>query len=421
VEGLLSNSIFPTFFFAGFECSTFLWKDGKRKNYIELTGHDQHLKQDYQKLVDLGIGVVREAVPWPFVDLGKGNYDWKILDTILEELNRYKIIPIWDLFHYGLPDNCDPFNDDCHKRFLDYCCAVAERVVANSHGPYFFTPVNEITFYSAAATDMGWMYPFAKGKYQELKKTLCRFAIDAAKAIRKIQPDARMVHVDPLVHAVPPEDRPDLADEAWEHAYKEAYEAWDMLSGKLRPELGGSPEILDIVGVNVYNFSQAQLNADGSRSVLGPRDPRRKPLCDMLMFAWERYHRPIIIGETSGYQDQRAEWFRMTMQESLKALNRGIDLQGVCLYPCVDIPDWNTNEWAKIGIYDIHDPQTLERIPCDEYLNELRRWQNLLDQPQVIDEDKPGSVQLSEVKILAKKWEPHMGKKKWTVKEEAGD
>jgi hypothetical protein len=164
---------------AGFECSTFLWKDGKRKNYIELTGHDRHLKQDYQKLVQLGIGVVREAVPWPFVDLGNGKYDWKFLDCMIDELNQLKLIPIWDLFHYGLPDDCDPLADDCHKRFLDYCCAVAEHVIAKTEGPYFFTPVNEITFYSAAATDMSWMYPFAKGKYQELKKTLCCLAIDA--------------------------------------------------------------------------------------------------------------------------------------------------------------------------------------------------------------------------------------------------
>jgi len=40
----------------------------------------------------------------------------------------------------------------------------------------------------------------------------------------------------------------------------------------------GAPEILDIVGVNIYAFCEAQLNADGSREALSPRDPRRKPL-----------------------------------------------------------------------------------------------------------------------------------------------
>jgi hypothetical protein len=218
------------------------------------------------------------------------------------------------------------------------------------------------------------------------------------------------VHVDPIVHAVPPEDRPDLADEAWAQAYEQAYEAWDMLAGKTHPELGGTPEILDVVGVNVYHFSQAQLNADKSRDVLGPRDPRRKPLGEMLLFAWERYHRPLVIGETSGYQDRRAEWLTMTVEESLRALNSGVDLQGICLYPCVDIADWNSGELARIGIYDLKDTQRHERVPCAAYIEELRRWERLLDHPEAIEPDALergglGTVQLAEVRRHAREWE----------------
>ena len=62
-----------------------------------------------------------------------------------------------------------------------------------------------------------------------------------------------------------------------------------MLAGRVAPELGGSPEILDIVGVNVYHYSQVQLDADKKRETLGPRDPRRKPLSELLKFAWDRY------------------------------------------------------------------------------------------------------------------------------------
>jgi hypothetical protein len=253
------------------------------------------------------------------------------------------------------------------------------------------------------------MYPFAKGRYRELKRALSRMAIAGAKAIREVDPEARLVHVDPIVHAVPPEDRPDLADEAWEHAYEESYEAWDMLCGRLHPELGGSPGILDIVGVNVYHYSQVQLNGDKSREVLGPRDPRRKPLAELLEFAWKRYQRPVIIGETSGYQDNRAEWLRTTMEESLTALNRGVDLHGVCLYPFVDVPDWHTGKLARIGIFDLKDAKTCERVPCDPYIDELHRWQQTLDQPEHIEPESEGrqwgSVQLAEVKRYAREWE----------------
>ncbi len=294
--------------------------------------------------MDLGVGVVREAIRWPQVDLGGGRYDWSSVKAAQDAATDCKITPIWDLCHYGLPDGCDPFSAECRERFADYCRAAAEFVTGTAEPPYFFTPINEITFFSAAATDLEWMYPFAKGREDELKRALAHMAIAGARAIREVEPGARMVHVDPIVHAVPPADRPDLADEALEEEHRKAVEGWDMLAGRVAPELGGSPEILDIVGVNVYHYSQVQLDADKKREILGPRDPRRKPLSELLQFAWDRYRRPLIIGETSGYQEHRAEWLRMTMEECCKALNAGVDLHGVCLYPFVDVPDWWTQQ-----------------------------------------------------------------------------
>src|SRR5262249_38780365 len=96
------------------------------------------------------------------------------------------------------------------------------------------------------------------------------------------------------------------------------------------------------------------------------------------------------------------------MEESMIALNDGIDLQGVCLYPCVDIPDWNSGEWAKIGIFDIQDPKECDRVPVEPYIEELRNWQRILDRPQNIEPDAFGDglgrVQLEEVRQKAKEW-----------------
>ena len=155
------DGIFPTFFMAGFECSTFVWKDRERKDYVEATGHDRHLEADFAAAMDLGIGIIREAVRWPKVDLGNGKYDWSSVEAVQNAATACKLTPIWDLCHYGFPDGCDPFSDECRERFVDYCRAVAKFVTSSAEGPYFFTPVNEITFFSAAATDLEWMYPFA--------------------------------------------------------------------------------------------------------------------------------------------------------------------------------------------------------------------------------------------------------------------
>ena len=161
--------------------------------------------------------------------------------------------------------------------------------------------------------------------------------------------------------------------------------------------------------MNVYAYCESQLDADDKHEALSPRDPRRKPLSDMLLYAWERYRRPMIIGETSGSRDGRADWLRMVMQESLVALNSGIDLQGICLFPCIDMPDWNTGKLAEIGIYDLRDLEGCERVPCDPYIEELRRWQDILNHPASTSSDSlrahgMDTVQLSEVRDCARRW-----------------
>src|SRR5688572_11960632 len=99
--------IFPTFLLSGFECSTFLWKDQGRRDLVEETRHRQHADEDYGILRRLGIAVSREGVPWPLVERG-GEYDFALLDPIIEAMNRQQIIAIWDLCHYGYPDGADP-------------------------------------------------------------------------------------------------------------------------------------------------------------------------------------------------------------------------------------------------------------------------------------------------------------------------
>jgi len=148
---MASDAIFPTFFMTGFECSTFIWKDRERKDYVPATGHDRHLKNDLAAAMDLGIGVAREAIRWPQVDLGGGRYDWTSAKAVQDAATECKITPIWDLCHYGFPDGCDPFSSECLDRFTEYCRAAAEFVTGTAEPPYFFTPINEITFFSAAA------------------------------------------------------------------------------------------------------------------------------------------------------------------------------------------------------------------------------------------------------------------------------
>ena len=383
------EGIFPTFFLSGFECSNFSWSDGERRNLVAETGHDRHAAEDYQILNSLGIAVAREGIPWPLVDKG-GSYDFSMVDRYIEAMNASKIIPIWDLCHYGYPDDLDPFSDEFADRFARYCRAAAEYVIPKVRGPHFFTPINEITFFSYCAGEWGWAAPYrcTREDRNRLLLALSRAAIVGVKAIREVDPEARMVHIDPLVQVVAPRDRPDQVEAARQETSVNTFLAWDIICGREHPEYGGSPEILDIVGANNYSFGQMEYRETGPHAPLPPGDDRISPLCDMLDTVWQRYRRPMIIGETSGLGKGRADWLRDVMGESLAAVRRGMDLQGVCLFPAVDMPDWHTGEWVHNGICDVVEANgDLERVPNPRYVDELRRWQKELNRVTELDED----------------------------------
>ncbi len=398
--------IFPTFFLSGFECSTFLWKDRQRRNLIVETQHDLHAREDYRILHDLGIAVAREGIAWPLVDQ-HGITDFTSLDPVILAMNEAKVIPVWDLCHYGYPDDLDPFSDAFCARFADYCRAAAAYVLPRVRGPHFFTPINEITFFSFCGGEWGWVAPYCntRADRERLRLALCRAAIAGVKAIREIDPDARMVHVDPLVQVVAPRDRPDQIEAARHETRVDTFLAWDILYGMAHPELGGAPDILDIVGVNNYSFGQMEYRESGPHAALEPNDDRIEPLCELLATVWQRYQRPMIIGETSGMGKGRASWLKDVMEESLAAVNRGMDLQGICLFPAADMPDWHTGEWLHNGLCDlVADGTNLQRVPDPEYIDELRRWQKELNRVTILDEDPfSDPVELQDVVDAAKR------------------
>ena len=126
-------------------------------------------------------------------------------------------------------------------------------------------------------SSQSWTAPFGTSKQQReaFRLALCTADIAAVKAIRAVDRDARMVHIDPLILVVPPKDRPDLADEAEQETKEDTFYAWDVISGLRHPELSGSPEVLDIVGVNCYSFGQMEFREKGPHASLGRAVPRR--------------------------------------------------------------------------------------------------------------------------------------------------
>ena len=405
----LRSGIFPTFFLSGFECSSFEWKDRGRRDLNAELQHYQHADEDYAMLPRLGMAVAREGIPWPLVDKGGGEYDFSLIDGFLDAQRRHKVLPIWDLCHYGYPAGLDPYSDAFAERFAAYARAAARYVAERAHhGPLCFTPINEPTFWGYMGGEWGWCAPFGKTADDRRRFTLAlaRADIAAVKAIREDFPDARMVHIDPLIWVVPPRDRPDLAEGARRESYDDAYIAWDVISGLKHPELGGSPEVIDILGFNNYSFGQMEYGGGGKpNQPLEPGDDRIRSLCELLEEGWAKYQRPCIIAETSGLHGGRPEWLNDLMCESLAAVDRGVDLHGVCLFPAVDMTDWNTGKWLHMGIADVErlPSGSLMRRPFLPYVQMLQRWQQRLHRVTQVDEDPyDTAVNLEDVRAAAR-------------------
>jgi hypothetical protein len=206
-------------------------------------------------------------------------------------------------------------------------------------------------------------------------------ALQAMDAIMEVDPRARFLHVEPLVHVAPPDDAPHLAALAREvSAYQ--WQAWDLLSGRLDPGLGGHPAALDLVGVNHYHSSQWEVGTE-ARLHWHLGDRRRRPFGELLEGAWQRYRRPLVVAETSHVGIGRAAWLDEIAAEVLRVREAGVPVQGLCLYPIIDRPDWNDpNHWHHSGLWDVApgDARLQRRLKLD-YAKALRRWQRRLRDP----------------------------------------
>jgi hypothetical protein len=357
--------MFRSFFLAGFEGSTGYNRHGHWFDQVVATGHDKTVDEDYRQLAELDIHAARETIRWPLVDLGRGRYDFSTVAPFVEAARCHGVEVIWDLFHYGYPQGLDLWGEEFPKRFADYCYAVGRYIAQHGEGTCAFTPVNEPSFMAYAGGEAGLFAPHVTGRGWDLKVALTRAAIKGIDALRAACPEARIVNVDPLCRVACPPDRPDLEDEVRDFNERLVFQSWDMLCGRLLPELGGSREHLDVVGINYYWTNQWEWGGsprpDGVVPPLADEDPRRWSLGDLVRSVWERYGAEVMITETSHVGDSRGRWLREVAGECEILLLGGVAIRGVCLYPILGMPEWHDPDiWTPMGLWDPVHP----RDPC---------------------------------------------------------
>lgn len=343
--------MFQSYLMGGFECSTHRNRKNRRIDAIEASRHDEFAEQDYERLISVGMQTARDGVRWHLIEKEPFRYDFTSLKNQAEAAHKTGIQVIWDLFHYGFPDDLDIFSEEFIERFARFSVATVEYLKSEMGETLYICPTNEISFFAWIAGEVGGFYPFAKGRGDEMKRQLVRATIKSMKAIKKIAPDTRFVQTDPAIRVLPSNKNPQTVTDA-ANFHKAQFHALDMQLGKCEPEIGGAPEYLDILGINYYSNNQWR-HPSGRR--IYRHHKNYQPFHEILENFYERYQKPIFIAETGIENEARPEWFRYIYEQTKIAESRGVPIHGICLYPILNHPGWDDNRHCYNGLWDYAD------------------------------------------------------------------
>jgi beta-glucosidase/6-phospho-beta-glucosidase/beta-galactosidase len=381
----MSNNPFSSFWMAGFECTDQLNAFGHRVDILKETGHLELIDQDYQRLKPFNITTVREGIRWTHVETRPYHYDWSTVKTMLEHGKANRIQQLWDICHFGFPDDLTPLHPLFARRFATLCRAFVKFYRSfDPYGVLIVTPINEVSFLSWLGGDVAGTSPYCRANGWQVKYALMRAYVEGVAAMREEDPSIKILTTEPLINAVPELNAsPERVEQAllW-HNFQ--YQTVDILSGFMSPELGGKPEYVDIIGLNFYYLNQWEI--DVWKPLIwkdSPLDPRWMPLRDLFMEVYDRYQKPIVLTETSHPKEDRPQWMNMIAEETAAVIEQGIPLYGICIYPIIDRPDWDDlTKWHNAGLWDavLHENAPPERILYEPYAEALSEGQELIDE-----------------------------------------
>lgn len=356
---------FKSFWMAGFECTDQINAFGNRVDFLEITGHLSMLDDDYKNLSIFGMKTVREGIRWSAVEKSPYQYDFSVVGEMIKVAQNNDIQQVWDICHFGFPDDLTPLHPLFARRFASLCRAFVKfyRSLV-PQGELIVTPINEVSFLSWLGGDVRGTSPFCVGQGWEVKYRLMKAYIEGIEAMKEVDDTVRIMTTEPLVNIIPHENAGQEEIDLAIKIHEDQFQVLDILCGKICPELRGKPEYLDILGYNYYFNNQWVLSThDFLEWRESYYDTRYVPLHQLLKSAYQRYQRPFVLTETSHPKEDRPLWIKMIAEECASVLSAGLPIWGVCWYPILNRPDWdNLDDWHHSGLWDdVYD--AFERHP----------------------------------------------------------
>jgi len=374
----------PLELWGGLECTVNRVQD---EYFSQLDRNGHALRNcDIQRFASTGIRAIRYPILWErTAPDGIDKADWSWPDERLPALRDAGVTPIAGLIHHGSgPRDTSLLDPAFPERLAEYAGAVAARY------PWleYYTPVNEPCTTARFAGLYGVWYPHARDDASFIQALLiqCRAVVLCMRAIRAVNPDAKLVQTDDLGKTY---STPEMARMA-EFYNERRWLAWDLLCGMVGPEhalwdylirSGASADDLlwfrdntcppDIIGVNYYVTSERWLDhrperypqhhrgmADGipcadieaSRALATPT----AGIGPLLTEIWDRYRLPLAITEAhiDANREDQLRWLLEIWQAAQVARTNGVDLRAVTVWSLLGSFDWNSLVTRNAGYYE---------------------------------------------------------------------
>ena len=427
---------------AGVECSLNRVAE-KYTDQLDKSGHYKRGFEDIQRFAALGIKALRYPVLWEKHEPKKDiEIDWKFSNARLAELNNAGIKPVVGLVHHGSGPAFVNFYDGSFENGL---AAFASKVAAKFPWVEYYTPVNEPLTTARFCGMYGHWFPHGYTPFDFLKILVaeCKATTMAMQAIRKINPDAKLVQTEDLgkTHSTRllryqadfENKRRWLSFDLLCGNIDKNHRLWDYLmwAGLKKQDLiffNENPFPPDIMGINHYITSERWIDertekfpehyrGENGRDVYADVEAVRvgKNEGPQVLFkeAWERFKIPIAITEVHLHcsREEQLRWFYHVWKAANNLQEEGVDIRAVTAWAILGSFDWDSLLTKDEGRYEpgLFDVRSVE--PKTTALTKLVRSlaiNNDYDHP-VLQEDGwwqrsiAVTYDLGEEKVMAEK------------------
>lgn len=382
----------------GIECSYTRINDvyGDQLAYC---GHYRRGMEDIEKIAELGFKALRYPVIWERYGATRDDdASWAWLSRQLNALRYLKIAPIAGLVHHG--------SGPIHATLMDTCFSAeiekfATRVAMRFPWLEYYTPINEPLTTARFCGLYGFWYPHhaSARSFADIFLNEMKAVVLAMKAIRKINPSAKLVQTEDLgktystnileYQANFENQRRWLTNDILCGFVGKGHPMWDYFLW-----LGVHQENLEfflanrckpnIIGLDYYVTSERFL--DENRELYPPHTygtNGQHRYADieairvkhghaygpevLIRECWERYHIPIAVTEAHihGSPEEQIAWFNYIKTACLSLQREGIDVRAITAWALFGSYGWSKLLTQHKGEYEVgvFDARSGELLP----------------------------------------------------------